>query len=134
MSDFKAHTYSAYINKISLFTDERPIKVTSVTNPIATKCLKFASSLESSLTQWIKCIYRELRNVPSLSQKFSWWTKVATNRIYFSIIIFPLTFYKSVVNTNAKEQALLMDQDRGKPWIPFIWYYWRFVNMIHLRS
>ena len=57
----------------SLFNDERTRKITSVANPIRRKCLKFASKcLESSLTQWIKCAYRNLRSNLSSSQKFPW--------------------------------------------------------------
>ena len=43
---------------------KKPKKRKSVANYVPTKCLKFTSRCsESSLTQWIKRTYRELRNV-----------------------------------------------------------------------
>ena len=47
-------------------------------------------------------------------KKFFGVLKVVTNNIYFSNMTFPLTFI-NVAKVNAKEQALLFDQDRGNP-------------------
>ena len=51
-------------------------KITSVTNSIPSKCLKFASGcLESSLADWVRWTYRELRSILGLLQKISWFPK-----------------------------------------------------------
>ena len=79
-----------------MFTDERTRKITSVANPIRRKCLSFASRcLESSLTQWTKCTYRNLRSNVGLLQKILGVLKMVTNNIYISNMIFPLTFIKA---------------------------------------
>ena len=78
--------------------------------------MKFASRyLESNLTQWIKCTYRELRSILGLLQKVSWVAKGDGKQYLFQQHGFPFHFSQSVANTNSKEQALATDQDRGKP-------------------
>ena len=87
--------------------------------------MKFAlKCLEISLTQWIKCTYRELRSVSVLKQKFFYCANGGHKQHLFLQDGFPFDVYRSVANTNSKEQALLIDQDRGKPWIQIFWYYW----------
>ena len=57
--------------------------------------MKFASRcLESSLTHWLKWKYRELKTVLGLLQYIFGLLKVVTNNIYFSNMIFHLTFIK----------------------------------------
>ena len=59
-----------------LFIDEKTQENKPVANYIPTKCLKFASMcLESSLTQWIKCTYRELSSVLAFFKKIFWCAK-----------------------------------------------------------
>ena len=67
--------FNKWLNKW-LFTDEKTKENKSVANYIPTKCLNFASRcLESSLTQSIKCTYRELRSVLGFFQEISWCAK-----------------------------------------------------------
>ena len=78
--------------------------------------MKFASGcLESSLPLWIKCAYRELGSVLGLLQKISCCTKSGHKQDLFQQHDFLFNVYKSMANTNSKEQVPLMDQDRGKP-------------------
>ena len=81
--------------------------------------MKFSSRfLESSLTQWIKCTYRKLRSNVGLLQKIYRYLLVLLH--LFQQHDFPFNVYKGLVQTSAKKQALLLDQDRrGKPWINF---------------
>ena len=95
---------------------------TTVANPIPRKCLTFASRcLKSSLTQWIKCTYRNLRSNLSLLQKISWCPWGGHKQHLYQQHDFPFNVYKSVEKTNANKQGLLLDQDRGKPWIQLFW-------------
>ena len=82
--------------------------------------MKFASRhIESSLAHCVKCTYRKLWSLFGLLQKISWYAKGAHKQHLFQQHDFPFNVDKSVANSNSKEQALLMDQDRGKPWIHF---------------
>ena len=105
---------NAYINK-SLFTYERIRKIT-VANSIPNKRLKFTSTcLESNLTHWVN-IHKESSEAFSVCyQKNSLCAKSSHKQHLFQQHDFPFNVYKSVANTNLKEQGLLMDQDRGKP-------------------
>ena len=58
---------------------------------IPSKCLKVASS---SLAHWVKCIYKSSGLFLVCYKKFLGVLKVVTNNIYFSNMIFPLTFMK----------------------------------------
>ena len=69
---------------------------------------------EGGLTQWIKRTYRELRSVLGLLKKISWCANGANKQHLIQQYDFPFNVYKSVAKTNSKEQALLMDQGRGK--------------------
>ena len=47
---------------------------------------------------------------------------VVIYKIYFSQYYdFPYKIYKSMDNTNSKQHALLMDWDKGKPWMQILW-------------
>ena len=70
---------------------------------------------ESSLAQWVKCKYREYKSSIGLLQKCSWWAKSGHKQYLFQEHYFTLNLHKTVANS--KEQGLLMDQDRGKPWL-----------------
>ena len=70
---------------------------------------------ESSLAQWIKCKYRQHESSIGLLQKCSWWAKSGHKQYLFQEHYFTFNLYKTVANS--KEQGLLMDQDRGKPWL-----------------
>ena len=110
---------NTFINKSS-FTGERTIKNTLFANSIPIKCLKFAlRCFESGLTQSIKCTCRELSSVLGLLQKISWCANGGNKQHLFQQFDFHFSVYKSVTKTNPKEQALLMDQDRGKYSIDF---------------
>ena len=50
-------------------------------------------------------------------QKITWCANGGHKQHLFQQHDFPFSVYKSVAKTNVKEQALLLDQDRGKPWI-----------------
>ena len=52
-------------------------------------------------------------------QKITWCTYGGHKQHLFQQHDFPFSVYKSVAKTNAKEQALLLDQDREKLWIQF---------------
>ena len=76
--------------------------------------MKFASScLQRCLSHWVKCTYRELRNVLGLLQKISWCAEGGNEQHLFQQHDIPFNVYKSAANTNSKEQGLLMHQDRG---------------------
>ena len=74
-------------------------------------CLK---AFRKALGHWIKCTYRELRCILSLLQKCFWCAKGGCKQHLFQQHDFSFNVYKSVASNNSKEQALLMDQDRGK--------------------
>ena len=57
-------------------------------------------------------------------QKNSLCAKSSHKQHLFQQHDFPFNVYKSVANTNSKEQGLLMDQDRGKPGIEIFSQYW----------
>ena len=81
-----------YINK-SLFTDKRTRKITSFTNSVPSKCLKFPlRCLETSLAHYVKCINRGVFSV--CSKKFFGALKELASNIYFSNMISLLTFIK----------------------------------------
>ena len=82
---------------------------------VASRCL------ESNLANWVKCTYRQLRSVFGLLQESSWCAKGGQKKYLFPQNDFPFNVYKSMANTNSKEQVLLMDQDRGKRWIQIFW-------------
>ena len=75
-------------------------------------CLKV---FRSSLTHWGKCTYGELRNFLGFLQKISWCAKGGHQQHLFQQYDFPFNVHKSVANNNLKGQALLTDQNRGKP-------------------
>ena len=84
--------------------------------------MKFAlRCLESTLAHCVKCTYGELRSVLGFLQKISWCTKGGHKQHLFQQHGFPFNVYKSLANNNSKEQALLTDQNRGKPWIQIYW-------------
>ena len=64
-----------------------------------------------------KYTYRELRSVLVFLQKICWCAKSSHKQHLFQQHDSPFKVYKSVANTNWKEQRLLMDQDREKLWI-----------------
>ena len=68
-----------------------------------------------SLAHWVKCTYGEFKIVLGFLQKISWCAKGGHKQYLFQQHDFPFNVYKSVANNNSKEQALLMDQNRGKP-------------------
>ena len=83
----------------------------------------FASRcLESSSTNWVKCTYRDLMRVLGLLQKISCCAKGGHKQYLFQQYNFLFNFYKCVANTNSKEHALSIDQERGKPWIQICHY------------
>ena len=91
------------------------MRVTLAANSIPSKYLKITSrGLESSSPHWVKCTFTELRSVFGLLQKNLGTLKVVTHNIYFSNMIFHLTFMKLWLILITKK-ALLMDQDKGKP-------------------
>ena len=50
-----------------------------------------------------------------MSQKISWCALEDHKQHLFQQHDYPINVYKSVAKTNAKEQALLLDQDRETP-------------------
>ena len=95
---------------------KEPEKLTLVVNSIPSKCLKFAlRCLESSLSQWSKCTYRELRSVLGWLQKISCCANGDHKQHLFLEHSFSFDVCKSVSDINSKEQPLLVDQDRGMP-------------------
>ena len=75
--------------------------------------MKFALKyLEISLTQWIKWRYTEPRSV--CNKKNSYCANGSHKEHLFLEHDFPFDVYRSVASNNSKEQALLIDQDRGK--------------------
>ena len=51
--------------------------------------------LESGLTQWIKCTYRELSSVLGLLQNFFWCANGGNKQHLFQQYDFPFNVYKS---------------------------------------
>ena len=99
-----------------MFTDERTRKITLGASFIPNECLEFASSCsESSLAHWAKCTYGEFNSVLGLLQKSSWRAKGGYKQNLFQQHDFSFNVYKTVANNNSKEQALLLEQKRGKP-------------------
>ena len=93
-----------------MFSDERTRKTTSVTNFILNKFLKFASRCLEVV--WHIGLNEHIES--SIAFSFCYKTFLGYWQHLFQQHDFPFNVYKSVAN-NSKEQALLMDQDRGKP-------------------
>ena len=73
--------------------------------------------LQNSLLDYLllQSMYFLYQRSGHLLQKISWCPKSSHKQYLFQQHDFSFNIYKSVANTNSKEQGLLMDQDRGKP-------------------